>query len=112
MLVSPALTPLRVLWWYSSFVKAVKAHLASRSTDLAAQASPHAGKGIENPRTVTVVYGTSDEFTGVSNFRSFSRGLDEVTGFRAVEVDGAGHFWAERENTQRLLSALRDWLGR
>ncbi|KAI5477416.1 alpha/beta hydrolase, N-terminal domain protein [Pseudohyphozyma bogoriensis] len=60
---------------------------------------------------VLAVFGDEDNFSGVGKLRAWSEGLGEGTErFKSVEVEGADHFWREREVKMRLLGEVREWL--
>lgn len=90
---------MRLLWWYAPFVKSIQTHLSRDKHD------SRIGGG--SSTAVRMVHGTEDEFTGVSVFRGI---CDRVEGLSRVQIDGAGHFWGEDRDSQRLGVAMREWL--
>lgn len=91
VLISPALTPLKLLWWYQPLIRTITSYLQPEGRD-------GSKKGNRSSTKVTVIYGTRDDFTGVSTFRVFCDGLKALKGFQAGEISGAGHFWQSEED--------------
>jgi dienelactone hydrolase len=116
MLTSPALTPMKLLWWYRPFVNAIIAHIHYPTSRKGAVGSDteisidKAGIASECGVSVAMIYGTNDEFTGARTSTTFSRSFEGKEGYHAVEVSDAGHFWAGREEGARLQAALSAWL--
>jgi uncharacterized protein len=78
---------------------------------------------------VLEIHGDGDQFTGVERYRARARELRQLGAsassaeggeegqevrnrWKSVEVDGADHFWSEREGKERLLHEVREWLRR
>ena len=58
-----------------------------------------------------VVYGDNDVFTTTRKIRQWTQKLSSSSGrFRAVEVNGAGHFWREHGVAERLSNAIEYWV--
>ncbi|BEI91306.1 uncharacterized protein CcaverHIS019_0401260 [Cutaneotrichosporon cavernicola] len=72
-----------------------------QSLDAALNAAP-------DGETIWAVYGTSDEFTGVSTLRALGgRRADLI---HKVEIEGCGHFYARGEDGRSLRSAIEEWI--
>jgi len=107
MLVSPALSPLKLLFWYRPFLDAIQNHLTLNTS-----AKNYQAKIAAVPR-VWMIYGTSDEFTRASVFRKLREEVQAALGeerMEAREVEHAGHFWGG-EDGERMEVDLREWLG-
>ncbi|GAA5914513.1 uncharacterized protein JCM6883_003188 [Sporobolomyces salmoneus] len=68
---------------------------------------------IKENNEVCVTYGDGDQFSRVEKFRKWSEGLvklgerpDQV---RVIEVEGADHFWARRNDKMEALERIRAW---
>ncbi|GAA5855368.1 hypothetical protein JCM9279_001700 [Rhodotorula babjevae] len=66
---------------------------------------------------VLAVHGTEDDFSGVERLRGWAGELERVAAmegrdgaWRAVEVEGADHFWRDRERKREMLEAARSWV--
>ncbi|KAJ4129302.1 hypothetical protein NW768_007838 [Fusarium equiseti] len=66
-------------------------------------------KLVRNPSLV--IYGDEDGFTAVSRFRSWTARLREKmdSGFKAVEIETAGHFWHEEGVLEELRGAVGEF---
>ena len=95
LLVSPVLPP-----------------LASLLTGFTYRAS-QVQKTLQNHPTLAV-FGTNDGFTSHRRFQRWASDLqkDPRSGFQAVAVDGAGHFWREGGVQRKLEEALAGWIDR
>lgn len=52
---------------------------------------------VQNPDSnVLVIYGDQDEFTSISNYKSWSEQLSKEGRVKVVEVEGGTHFWRGR----------------
>lgn len=61
------------------------------------------------------VHGTEDDFSGVEGLRRWAGELEGVAEgrdgvWRAVEVEGADHFWRDRARKSEMLEAVRGWV--
>ena len=70
-------------------------------------------KNLQNHSTLAV-FGINDGFTSHGRYQRWASDLqkDPHSGFHAVAVDGAGHFWREAGVQTKLEGALADWIGR
>lgn len=59
-------------------------------------------------RTLWVVYGTSDDFTGVSTLSALGGERHEDIVF--VEIEGCGHFYVRDEDGVALRRAIAEWI--
>ncbi|KAF3938797.1 hypothetical protein ABW19_dt0203205 [Dactylella cylindrospora] len=67
----------------------------------------------EGEMETLAVYGTNDNFTGVGRYRNWARERAErgKGTFKAVEVEGAGHFWfQEDEWMDEMRGGVAGWL--
>ncbi|GAA5850865.1 hypothetical protein JCM8547_009113 [Rhodosporidiobolus lusitaniae] len=93
--------PLSVMWALCSF----------RSSPFSAALKERVREG---KTRVLAVYGDGDQFSAVGKLRGWAEGLKRVEGTEgsstAVEVEGADHFWREKEKKKRMLEAVHSWL--
>ena len=63
---------------------------------------------------VLALYGDGDQFTGVAKYDAWAArmGAQGGAGWNSVLVEGADHFWQERERKGELLAAVRGWSGK
>lgn len=62
---------------------------------------------------VLALFGDSDQFTAVDKFRAWAAAAQEGgghDGWKAVEVEGADHFWREADKRRAMLKAVSNWL--
>lgn len=97
LLISPPLT----FFWELSFFTS-----KSLSNTLRETLSQDRGK---TPPHIRMIYGTKDDFTRVGSYRSFSREMESVV-LAVREVEGATHFYRSREEGERLVRYIREWL--
>lgn len=72
---------------------------------------------LQNPRSdVLIIYGDCDQFTGEQNYDAWSEDLKaQVSGdgkgkLEIAKIDGASHFWIDREDCKnRLLQKIVEW---
>lgn len=59
-----------------------------------------------------IVYGSSDHFTSSTKVKAWCTTIEARQGSLLVsrEIQGAGHFWHDKTNEQRLVSTVIDWL--
>ncbi|KAI1341160.1 Alpha/Beta hydrolase protein [Xylariaceae sp. FL0016] len=69
------------------------------------------GKLVRNP--ALVIYGDQDGFVSLRRMREWCGSLarERDTGFRCVEVAGAGHFWVEGGAVGKMAEAVRAFAG-
>jgi len=89
-LLSPPLSPLKLLRWYNPLITTVQEHLKSSA--------------------VWMVYGTKDEFTKAAVYTDL-KGMVEKGWGRAIVVEDGSHFWGGEEGEQ-IRQVFRDWLRR
>ncbi|GAA6000858.1 hypothetical protein JCM10207_004693 [Rhodosporidiobolus poonsookiae] len=93
--------PLSVLW----------ALCFLRSSPFTAALTDRLRTGTER---VLAVFGDADQFSAVGKLRKWAQGLEKEAGregcWQAVEVEGADHFWLDREKKLRLLETVQSWL--
>ncbi|KPV77046.1 uncharacterized protein RHOBADRAFT_42259 [Rhodotorula graminis WP1] len=67
---------------------------------------------------VLAVHGTRDDFSGVERLRRWAADFERAAPargqaeglWRAVEVEGADHFWRDGESKSEMLEAVRGWV--
>ena len=66
---------------------------------------------VETDVETLAIYGTDDMFTGIGKYRSWVKGKSEKQKFKAIEVEGAGHFWMQESDTgaPAFLKTSRRW---
>jgi hypothetical protein len=59
------------------------------------------------------IFGNDDLFTSAKKLRKWSQAISSkpASKFRFVEIDGAGHFWHDRNTQEKLRIAVNEWLG-
>ncbi|KAM0787959.1 hypothetical protein ACM66B_006163 [Microbotryomycetes sp. NB124-2] len=104
--------PLSVLWALTLF----------RSTAFSARLEKLASPPDSDPTDLAVtrnehtlaVFGTQDQFTAVAKYEAWSDKLqrlsDGSTRWRGFKVEGADHFWRDREGKKQLLMAVREFV--
>lgn len=61
---------------------------------------------------VLAVYGDGDQFTGVGKYDAWAAKLaseEGGAGWRSRQVEGADHFWQDRERKAELVAEVRGW---
>ena len=89
-LLSPPLSPLKLLRWYNPLISSIQEHLKESA--------------------VWMVYGTKDEFTRAAVYTDL-RQMVEMGWGRAIVVEDGSHFWGGEEGEQ-IRQVFRDWLRR
>ena len=89
-LLSPPLSPLKLLRWYQPLITTIGQHLQTSA--------------------VWLVYGSSDEFTKKGGFKELEEMVEKGWG-RAIVVENASHFWGGEEGEQ-VREVFREWLRR
>ena len=89
-LLSPPLSPLKLLRWYNPLISTIQDHLKESA--------------------VWMVYGTKDEFTRAAVYTDLRQMVEKGWG-RAIVVEDASHFWGGEEGEQ-IRQVFRDWLRR
>jgi hypothetical protein len=89
-LLSPPLSPLKLLRWYNPLISSIQEHLKESA--------------------VWMVYGTKDEFTRAAVYTDL-RQMGETGWGRAIVVEDGSHFWGGQEGEQ-IRQVFRDWLRR
>lgn len=58
------------------------------------------------------VFGGSDGFSSVEMMRKWTDALHHSPGsqFQAIEINGAGHFWHDREHLDELKTSIKVWI--
>lgn len=60
------------------------------------------------------MHGDEDNFSGVDRLRRWAGELERAAGaegaWRAVEVEGADHFWRDRGKKREMLEVVREWV--
>jgi alpha/beta superfamily hydrolase len=70
-----------------------------------------------NERILTV-FGDRDQFSGVEKLRKWAGELDELAqgsgnrSWKAIEIEGADHFWLDRAQKIELLETIKAWVRR
>ncbi|GAA6030090.1 hypothetical protein JCM8097_009250 [Rhodosporidiobolus ruineniae] len=63
---------------------------------------------------VLAIYGDKDQFSGVEKLRAWSARLEKEAGdggrFKVLEIEGADHFWREKEKKRAMLASVEAWL--
>lgn len=67
-----------------------------------------AALGDTTPRSLWLVYGTADDFTGADTLRQL--GGDEKERIVRTEIDGCGHFYARAQDARQLTTAVDSWI--
>jgi len=59
------------------------------------------------------VYGDRDTFTSRKKLRKWAEDLKQKSNsqFQFFEIDGAGHFWQEKDSMDRMKGSIEEWLG-
>ncbi|KAL1966424.1 hypothetical protein VTN77DRAFT_4566 [Rasamsonia byssochlamydoides] len=112
LLVSPILPPISLfvtMFSRMSFISGMSSPGLSLQGVQVATPSPD-----EQLRTnpTLVIYGTKDIFTPQKKIRRWVESLRNMPGSKieSREIDGAGHFWVERDTEPQMRQALREWL--
>lgn len=92
ILISPAITLFGLATYFSSRT------LRSGITETLAE-------GLSD--RLWIVYGTSDQFTGVTAFEALGK---EMEGLILREISGADHFYHSREHCRMLQDVLEEWV--
>jgi surfactin synthase thioesterase subunit len=58
------------------------------------------------------VYGDRDTFTSQKKLRKWAENLQQKPNsqFHFFEIDGAGHFWQEKNLVERMTTSIQQWL--
>jgi hypothetical protein len=111
LLVSPLLPPVSSFTtMFSSLSFAVKKKSSSASAGGIAVSRPDV-ELVLHPSCA--VFGDRDTFTSQRKLRKWAENLRQRPNsqFRFFEVNGAGHFWQERNLAERMKSSIQQWLG-
>jgi alpha/beta superfamily hydrolase len=110
LLVSPLLPPIASFTtMFSNLSFAAK----KSSTALASDISASAPNRELTLHPSCAVYGDRDTFTSRKKLRKWTEHLKQISNskFQFFEVDGAGHFWQEKNSMDRMKSSVEEWLG-
>jgi hypothetical protein len=110
LLVSPLLPPVALFTtMFSSLSFAVK----KKSVPALASGTP-ASKPEEElvSHPSCAVYGDRDSFTSQKKLRKWAESLKQKPNsqFHFFEIDGAGHFWQEKNLVERMTTSIQQWL--
>ncbi|KZT67472.1 alpha/beta-hydrolase [Daedalea quercina L-15889] len=69
---------------------------------------------VHNPQArVLILYGDHDDFTALEAYEAWARTLTEAaetSALKIVKVEGATHFWRERDARAKLVETVEAWL--
>jgi hypothetical protein len=113
LLVSPILPPVSMfvtMFSRISFFSGTSSGLSLQGTHMS---TPPPDEQLLRHSTF-IVYGTNDKFTPRMKIRRWVDNLCSASGSNvdSREIDGAGHFWVERDTALQMRWALREWLCR
>lgn len=107
LLVSPLLGPIAGL--ATMFSKLKFERRGTASTGILSSTIPE--ETLSRNRAL-IVYGSSDHFTSSAKVRSWCAAIKgrPASQLESHEVQGAGHFWHDSTNEQKLMRIVSDWL--
>lgn len=113
LLVSPILPPVSLFVTMFSRVSFISGMSRGLSLQGAHVPTPSPDEQLRTHPTF-VIYGTSDIFTPHKKIRRWVDTLRHAPGSKVEsrEIEGAGHFWVERDTEPQMRRALREWLCR
>jgi hypothetical protein len=110
LLVSPLLPPVALFaTMFSSLSFAVKKKSGSTSASGVLACKPD-DELVSHPSCA--VYGDRDTFTSQKKLRKWAANLQQKPNsqFHFFEIDGAGHFWQEKDLVERMTTSIQQWL--
>ena len=108
LLISPLLPPVA---GFTTMFSSLSFTPRRQSRLISAQQGKAAQELVSHPSCA--VYGDKDAFTSQRRLRKWAEHLKQQSESRFCfyEVNGAGHFWHEKDISDRLRGSVREWLG-
>lgn len=109
LLISPILPPIATFATFFSTLSFKVGKVRESQGDISSDDADH--QLAKYPSLA--VYGGGDIFTSVKKLRNWAREMGQIPGsrFQSYEVEGAGHFWRESDDLERLNNYIKTWEG-